>query len=67
MIFRLSNIELKPKPVSSNYDRLYKVRVFLTSLQKKIKKFASPETDMCMDEQMIPFKGQHSLKVYMKN
>ena len=22
---------------------------------------------MCVDEQMIPFKGQHSLKVYMKS
>ena len=34
MIFHLSDNELQPKPRSSNYDRLYKVRVFLSSLQE---------------------------------
>ena len=61
MIIHLSDNELQPKPGSSNYDRLYKVRKFLSYLQEIIKKFAGPETHKCVDEQMIPFKGQHSL------
>ena len=67
MIFHLSDNELQPKPGSSIYDKLYKVRVFLSSLQESFKKYADPETHMCVDEQMIPFKRQHSLKVYIKN
>ena len=66
MIFHLSDNFLQPQPGSYDYDKLYKVRRFLRSVQVNFKKYANPETHMCVDEQMIPFKGQHSLKVYMK-
>ena len=67
MIFHLSDNELQPKPGSSNYVRLCKARVLLSSLQENLKNYACPETHMCVDEQMILFEGQHSLKVYMQN
>ena len=67
MIFFLSDNEHQSKPRSSKYDRLYNVRVFLSSLQENFKNQAGPGTRTCVDEQMIPFKGRHSLEVYMTN
>ena len=56
MIFHLSDNELQPKPGSSNYNKLYKGEVLLSSLKEIFKKYASPEIDMCVDEQMVRSK-----------
>ena len=56
MTFRLSDNELQPKPGSSNYNKLYKGEVLLSSLKEIFKKYASPEIDMCVDEQMVRSK-----------
>ena len=45
MIFHLSDNELQPKPGPSKYDRLFKVRVFLSSLQENFEKYAGPDRD----------------------
>ena len=48
------------------YDRLYKVRNILTKLNENFEKCAEPELFQSVDEQIIPFKGCHILKVYMQ-
>ena len=50
MTFHISDNELQPKPESSNYDRLYKVIVCLSSLQENFKKYAGPGARMCVDK-----------------
>jgi hypothetical protein len=39
---------------------------FLDSLSNNLQKICIDEK-VCADEQIIPFKGKHSLKVYVKN
>jgi hypothetical protein len=43
------------------------VREFLNNLASNFARYAEIETITSVDEQMIPFKGQLGLKVYMKN
>ncbi|XP_014678507.1 PREDICTED: piggyBac transposable element-derived protein 3-like [Priapulus caudatus] len=52
---------------ADGYDRLYKVRDLITQLNENITQCAEMETCLSVDEQIIPFKGRHSLKIYMKN
>ena len=47
-------------------DKLFKLRPFLDSLSNNLQKIPIDEK-VCVDEQIIPFKGKHSLKVYVKN
>lgn len=47
------------------YDRLHKIRKLLVRLNETFQDCAFPEKCQCIDEQMVPFKGRHSLKVYM--
>ena len=51
-------------PDHENFDKLFKVRPFLDHLRRKYNSIAMPQT-LCVDEQMIPFKGKSSLKQYM--
>ncbi|XP_048106446.1 piggyBac transposable element-derived protein 2 [Alosa alosa] len=48
-----------------NTDRLFKVRPVLSTLQKTFLATADPEEFHSIDEQMIPFKGQLSIKQYI--
>ncbi len=43
------------------------MREFLNNLASNFTRYAEIETITSVDEQMIPFKGQLGLKVYMKN
>ena len=47
-----------------NFDRLFKVRPLLDHLQEKYNSITMPQT-LCIDEQMIPFKGKSTLKQYI--
>ena len=66
-LLHISNNRLQPKLGDPGYDKLYKVRQLLDSLNNNFKKFAEMEKVVSVDEQMIPFKGRLGLKVYMKN
>jgi hypothetical protein len=46
-------------------DKLHKLIPFLNSLQKILKSIPLEEK-VFLDEKIIPFKGKHSLKVYMQ-
>ncbi|XP_015369501.1 PREDICTED: piggyBac transposable element-derived protein 3-like [Diuraphis noxia] len=50
---------------NGNKDKFIKVRSLYTALQKKCNCLPI-ERNLCVDEQMVPFKGQLSIKQYMK-
>ena len=57
------NANMAP-PGSDNFNQLFKIRPLLSHLQQKYN--AIPMDQMvCIDEQMIPFKGSLSLKQYV--
>jgi hypothetical protein len=62
-----SDNELQPKADSPRYDRLYKVRAVMDIISKNFMEYVDYEKHLSVDEQMVPFKGNHSLKNYMKN
>ena len=45
-------------------DKLYKVRPFIDSICKKFNELPQGE-NLSVDEQIIPFKGKHSIKQYL--
>lgn len=47
------------------YDRLFLIRPLINLVNKNIKRAAKEELINSVDEMMVPFKGHHSLKVYM--
>ncbi len=47
-----------------NYDPLFKVKPLLTHLQRKFRCIPAPQM-MCVDEQLVPFKGKSHLKNYI--
>nr|XP_040582792.1 piggyBac transposable element-derived protein 3-like [Lepeophtheirus salmonis] len=53
-----------PKYGDPNYDKLYKIRPLINHLQSKFRKIPMPQM-LCVDEQLVPFKGKSSLKHYI--
>lgn len=49
---------------SENYDRLQKIRPFLEKIRNCCRR-VDMEENLCIDEQIIPFKGKNRLKQYM--
>ncbi|KAJ8910560.1 hypothetical protein NQ315_008945 [Exocentrus adspersus] len=47
-------------------DRLWKVRDLYNSIRQRCQELPM-ETFLCVDEQMVPFKGQINIKQYIKN
>ena len=47
------------------YERLFKIRPIIAKLNDNFRKNAERETHVSVDEQIIPFKGRHSLKINM--
>lgn len=65
-VLHLSNNELQPARGDPAYDRLYKIRPLLVNLSRHFMENAEMETVISVDEQIIPFKGNISIKFYMK-
>jgi hypothetical protein len=55
------------KKQSFTFSIFLNVREFLNNVAENFAHHAEIETVTSVDEQMIPFKGQLGLKVYMKN
>ena len=51
---------------STNRDKLFKVRPMVDHLKTEFKKIPMNQ-HVCIDEQMVPFKGKHSMKQYIPN
>ena len=52
-------------PGSDGYDRLGKIRPVLEFLQEKFITLYNPHQECSIDEAMIPFKGQSTMKQYL--
>ena len=61
----LNDNSAAPKPDDGNYDKLYKLRPFLTQIAENFKNTLYPSETMAVDESMIKFKGRSSLKQFM--
>lgn len=57
--------EKMPGKDSPEYDRMFKLKPLLDHFRKVFADAVTPETCQAVDEMMVPFKGQHSAKVYM--
>lgn len=66
-LLHFSNNELQPASGSPGSDRLYKIRAVLDLISSHFTEFVDFEPHLSVDEQMVPFKGNHSLKNYIKN
>lgn len=58
----LNDNEIEPPRNSSDYDKLYKLRPFLTALNKVFQREAYNSDVQSVDECMVKFKGRSSLK-----
>nr|XP_004209154.1 piggyBac transposable element-derived protein 2-like [Hydra vulgaris] len=54
-----------PDKDSSNYNKCYKVQPLIDHFRYIFSTLVNPETEMSIDEQVVPFKGAHSLKRYL--
>lgn len=58
------NSSIPTDPKSPEYDRCYKISPLVTHFRHQFSNVVSKETCLAVDEQIIPFKGRHSLKRY---
>ncbi|PFX26968.1 PiggyBac transposable element-derived protein 5 [Stylophora pistillata] len=54
-----------PQRGDENFDKLFKVRSFMENLNTKFRMNYNPHREQAIDEAMIKYKGQTSLKQYM--
>lgn len=52
--------------MNNNDDKLFKLRPFIDAVVNNFKTIHMLEK-LCVDEQIITFKGRHRLKQYMRN
>jgi len=58
---------MMPKRGEMGYDKLYKIRPFLTKIKQNFQKYYNPHRIVAVDESMIKFKGRSTLKQYVPN
>jgi hypothetical protein len=56
----------QPNPNDPNYDRAFKVRPLLNIVKENFRQIPKEE-NLCVDEQIIPFKGRSVMKQHMPN
>lgn len=64
-LFHVCNNDDEKKKGENGYDRLYKVHHMLEKLNEAFVGADEMEPCIAVDEVIIPFKGRHSLKVYI--
>ena len=48
-------------------DNVFKLRPIIRALNINFKKFGIFEKNISVDEQMVPYTGKHSIRMFMKN
>ena len=61
------NIHLCNNDTIDLTDKLAKVRLFIETFCKKLQQFGVFSEFLCVDEEMIPYTGHHSAKMYMRS
>ncbi|XP_035228761.1 piggyBac transposable element-derived protein 3-like, partial [Stegodyphus dumicola] len=60
------NLHLAANNQINNTDKLHKVRPYVNLLNKKFQQFGIFSHDLSIDEQMVPYRGKHSTKMFLK-
>ena len=60
------NLHLADNGAVNKNDKLYKVREYIDKLNLNFMKFGCFAYKLSIDEQMVPYFGRHSCKMYMK-
>ncbi|XP_065320355.1 piggyBac transposable element-derived protein 3-like [Gordionus sp. m RMFG-2023] len=60
------NIHLADNTKIDIHDRFYKVRPYINILNNKFQQFGIFKHHLSIDEQMIPYRGRHSCKMFIK-
>ena len=60
------NLHLKDNSELDTNDKLSKVRPYLNLLNSKYKQFGVFHFNLSIDEQMIPYRGRHSAKMFIQ-
>lgn len=61
----INDNHMMPKRGEVGYDKLYKIRPFLSILKFNFQKYYTPKNIIAVDESMIKFKGRSTIKQYM--
>jgi len=60
------NLHLADNATVHACDKFYKLRRYMELLNERLSKFGVFAHNLCVDEQMIPYFGRHSCKMYMR-
>ena len=60
------NLHLNDNSAINKDDKLFKVRPYIELLNKKFQQFGVHKTNLSIDEQMIPYRGHHSERMFCK-
>ena len=63
--FHLNNSEKQPPRGSPDYDKIYKIRLFLDQLIESFQSVYVPNREIAVDESIIGYKGRLSWIQYM--
>jgi Transposase IS4 len=59
------NLHLNNNDQLDTNDKLYKVKPYVDVLNKKFQQFGTVHHNISIDEQMIPYRGHHSCKMFI--
>ena len=60
------NLHLNDNSAINKDVKLFKVRPYIELLNKKFQQFGVHKTNLSIDEQMIPYRGRHSARMFGK-
>ena len=64
-ILHFNDNNLASPSTSPNHNKLHKIQPVIEFFNARFNEVVFPETNEAMDEMMIPFKGKHSVRMYM--
>ena len=64
-ILHFNGNKLASPCTSQDHNKLHKIELVIEFFNARFNEVAFPETNEAVDEMMIPFKGKHSVKMYM--
>ena len=60
------NLDLNDNSAINKDDKLFKVKPYIELFNKKFQQFGVHKTNLLIDEQMIPYQGRHSARMFCK-